>query len=117
MQPSIDIAVMSFVQFAIVLGTCVLGVLFFWKLRYRRKPVLAWTLWVLAFGYSAAQLWRQIVFAYVAPNLMTIALGAVCVMVLTLYIAAIFYSPWPDPFTDDDPDDDDEKPFKIPDEV
>ncbi|MGB7431355.1 MAG: hypothetical protein WA921_02670 [Ahrensia sp.] len=105
----------ALVYFAMTLGICVLGILFFWKMRSRGKPVLAWTLWVLAFGYSVTQLWRTIVFAYVAPGVITVLVGALSVMILSAYVAAVFYSPLPRYQRDDDGDDD--TPFTLPDEV
>lgn len=105
----------ALVYLALTAGICVLGILFFWKLRQRGKPILAWTLWVLAFGYSAAQLWRTIELAYAIPGVITVVIGAISVMILSAYVAAVFYSPWPLYTYDDDGDDD--TPFKIPDEV
>lgn len=103
------------IQFALSAGICVLGIMFFWKFRARGKNVMAWTLWVLAFGYSVSRLWGTIVFSYVAPGVVTVTIGAVSVMVLSAYLAAVFYSPWP-PYQRDD-DDEDDTPFEVPDEV
>lgn len=105
----------ALIYFLLTVGICVLGILFFWKMRQRGKPVLAWSLWVLAFGYAIVQLWRAIVFAYVAPGIVTVTVGAVSVMVLSAYVAALFYSPWPQYCRDTESDDD--APFEIPDEV
>lgn len=103
------------VQFALSAGMCALGILFFWKFRARGKTIMAWTLWVLAFGYTVSRLWGTIVLAYAAPGLVTVTIGAVSVMILSAYVGAVFYSPWPPYRRDDDGDDDGF--FEVPDEV
>ncbi|MEM0900132.1 MAG: hypothetical protein AAGI92_09305 [Pseudomonadota bacterium] len=104
-----DAFVMSLLSFAVAVGACLLGIFIYWHLQRIRKPGLAISFYILALGFTIAQLGHIVYGAILAPSIMRTLLGLVVVTVLASYAAAPFANPLRPPqlsYDPDEPDDD-----------
>jgi len=83
-----DILIAMLLNYALLVLTCLGGVLIYWHLHRIGKPGMARVFWLLAFFYTVIVLWRPIAVAIIAPSVLRFCLGLIAVCVLAVYAAA-----------------------------